>query len=86
MTPKWLKQGDENLHQLDEVKARLDIAAPDQSNQADARAWGEVARRCALGCPSPAECKEALRGQTEVPDLEAFCPNAAFLLKQAEKK
>jgi hypothetical protein len=86
MVSKWVIQSDTNLRQLDEVKARLDITAPDDSNSAEAHAWGEVGRRCAHGCPSPMECKEALGAQTEVPDLDAFCPNAAFLLRKAEKK
>jgi len=85
MASKRFEQGDANLRQLEEVKARLDIA-PDESDAVEMRAWGEVARRCALGCPSPAECKEALHRQTGVPDLDAFCPNAAFLLNKAEKK
>ena len=86
MSSKWMKQRDQNLSQLEEVKARLDISGPDSSDATVARAWGEVARRCAFGCPSPSECKEALHGQTEVPDLEAFCPNAAFLLRKAQEK
>jgi hypothetical protein len=85
MASKWVKQGDANLRQLDEVKARLGVA-PDETDAVEMRAWGETARRCALGCPSPAECKEALRDQAKVPDLESYCPNAAFLLKKAEKK
>ena len=86
MASKWIVQGDANLRQLDEVKARLDIAAPDDADAVDVRAWAEVARRCALGCASPEDCEQALRGQTGVPDLEAFCPNAAFLLGKAGKK
>jgi hypothetical protein len=84
MVSKWIKQSDANLRQLDEVKARLNIAAPEESDPAGALAWGEAGRRCAHGCPSPMECKEALSGGTGVPNLEAFCPNASLLLGKAE--
>ena len=81
-----MKQRDENLRQLERLKARLNIAPQDMSDPAVTRAWGEVARRCALGCASPEECKEALRNPSEVPKLEAYCPNAAFLLGKVQKK
>lgn len=86
MASKWMKQRDGNLQRLEEVKARLDIPPEDMSDGTVAHAWGEAARRCALGCASPEECKEALRNPSEVPNLEAYCPNAAFLRAKARKK
>ena len=86
MPSKWMKQRDENLEQLEELKVRLDIPLQDMSDTAVVHAWGEAARRCALGCPSPDECKEALRNPSEVPNLETYCPNAAFLLGKAQKR
>lgn len=86
MSSKRMTQRDQNLRQLEEVKARLNIPPQDMSDATLAHAWGAVGRRCALGCPSPDECKEALRDPSEVPNLDAYCPNASFLLGKAQKK
>ena len=39
MVSKWMKQRDENLQQLDELKARLGIDGPDSPEAAVARVW-----------------------------------------------